>query len=327
MKHALFIRTYHKDLHWLKLSLATIFRYATGFDRLMITFPFEDLHAINREIVPMMNLCPFPYTLQPVQRFTEDYIGQQNTKLHADTWLGQTGLVTFIDSDTMLTGALRARDLTICRPHTEAESTMIDSIEDPVEKERRWQELLQKVLDDPMPTWLITPYGPEVGDANCWQAPTEKYLDSPVAYEFMRRLPITLKLAHLAALKVWYAGHFSVPLQHTLWTLSQNGSRHFSEFNLMGAFIHATYPTEYHWVNTLQDQIPQLPLKQYWSWGGLQQEHIEEINGYLHQPLVSAATPATPNPKPLASEPAPGPDDLPPDPAPEQDGDRREIGL
>lgn len=320
MKHALFIRTYHKDLHWLKLSLATIFRYATGFDRLMITFPFEDLHAINREIVPMMNLCPFPYTLQPVQRFTEDYIGQQNTKLHADTWLGQTGLVTFIDSDTMLTGALDASDLLA---PAFLESVYGSARPDGLEGSSNGYPTSAR----DKPVWLITPYGPEVGDANCWQAPTEKYLDSPVAYEFMRRLPITLKLAHLAALKVWYAGHFSVPLQHTLWTLSQNGSRHFSEFNLIGAFIHATYPTEYHWVNTLQDQIPKLPLKQYWSWGGLQQEHIEEINGYLHQPLVSAAAPTVPNPKPLASEPVPGPDDLPPDPAPEQDGDRREIGL
>lgn len=264
MKHYIFMRSCRKDIPWLDLSLQTILRYATGFDGIMVTFPFEDMYPMTGLIQSKFGHAGI--RMQPVPRMTEDYIGQQNTKLQADLWLGSDCLITYLDSDVMLTGPLHA------------------------------SQLGGPGASSPMkPLFLYTPYDSLAADKNvmAWKEITQFHMGEEVTNEFMRRLPITVHSNHLAGLRKWYFERTGMPLQHVLTGLSQNGRRDFSEFNLIGAYCWRHHGNDYAWVNTATEAFAPLPIKQYWSWGGLQAEHVREINAFLAVPqLPSASAPA-----------------------------------
>ncbi len=309
MKNVLFIRTYLKDLPWLELTLQTLFRHAKGWDEIMIAFPFEDLYPVTHRISPLLNGSPIPVKMQPVARMTDDYIGQQATKCHADTWAGTDTLITFWDSDAALTDTLNLHDL-FRLPH-----------QVPPRGE---------MGPGPKPAWLYTPYEALTADRNvmAWKPITERYLGEPVSHEFMRRLPITVYGAHLAAMRLFVQQRHNTPLQALLFRASEAGRKEFSEFNLMGAFCHNNFPNDYVWVDTTRDAFNALPVKQYWSWGGLQQNHIEEITGFIHTPkpvFKEDPTPQVETPRPVLMM---EPEVVPPspiDPPPEVDGDHREV--
>lgn len=325
MKHTLFIRSYWKDIDWLKLSLETIFRYAKGFDQLIITFPMENIIHFSINIGPVLNRCPFPYTLQPVPKhLSDDYIGQQETKLKADQWAGADGWITYLDSDLMLTGLLNASDL-FHRPNGAVNPRWIElsaeqegwTSEQAEAKRAEMQAEIDKL--PAVPIWPYTPYEALAEDKNvmAWKPITEKFMGEPVAYEFMRRLPITIKASHLGELRKFLIARHGLHLEALLHNVSASGRREFSEFNLMGAFVHASFPNEYHWLDTTRQPLAPLPTKQYWSWGGLQISHIEEINKNLHHPTLLAAEPTvTDSQRVLDAEPN---QELAAEPAPEQD--------
>ena len=244
MRHHIFIRSYRGDLPWLKYSLRSLLRFASGFDSIVLTFPARDwfhFHAmIGREFghIPALKLRAVPW-------FPNDYIGQQNTKLHADLYTGLDGAITFWDSDAVATGPLRP-DLLYDRG---------------------------KIL------YLLTPYEALKADAvDVWQKSTEKWLGQPVENEFMRRLPITVYGPHLTELRQWFRRRHGRPLWRAL--LSVKGHA-FSEFNLMGAWIYQHHRESYRWLNTLEEQAAPLPCRQFWSWGGFTPEVTAELETLL----------------------------------------------
>lgn len=95
MTHALFIRTYSKDLKWLVYCLRSIVKYARGWDELIITIPENELHLLNG--FGLTNCKVFG-----VKSMIDDYVGQQITKLSAHNYTN-ADIVTFIDSDTLFT--------------------------------------------------------------------------------------------------------------------------------------------------------------------------------------------------------------------------------
>lgn len=258
MKHFLFIRSCRKDLDWCELCLRCIFRFAEGFDGVILTFPFEDLHAFHPMVARNFRVHTEAKTLKlvPVQRMPNDYIGQQCSKLHADLQTGNDCWITYLDSDAMLTGTLRP-------------------------------EMLFAPVDEPL--WPITLYDPAIlGDAMCWKAPTERYLKREgVNYEYMRRLLLTVHSDHLGELR---RHMLKLHGQHLSGLMRNVTDKAFSEFNLMGAFLHEAHPEAYHFYDTQQEAHDPLPFKQYWSWGGLQPDHIVEINAAIH------GTPPAPTP-------------------------------
>lgn len=97
----IFIRTYVRDIAFLKHAVKSIEERVTGYRHLVITCPSADVgrvrHVIGRGVVGVLPLH-------------DDYVGQQLTKLQA-THSTDADVICFWDSDTMATQPLHLPDL------------------------------------------------------------------------------------------------------------------------------------------------------------------------------------------------------------------------
>ena len=85
----IFIRTYEKDLEWLKYALKSIRLHVTGYRNIVITIPDERLIAKSSD-----------YVVIQVEDLKDGYLGQQFTKMNAHLYTDADAVV-FWDSDVM----------------------------------------------------------------------------------------------------------------------------------------------------------------------------------------------------------------------------------
>jgi len=85
----IFIRTYEKDLEWLKYALKSIRLHVTGYRNIVITIPDESLIAKSSD-----------YVVIQVEDLKDGYLGQQFTKMNAHLYTDADAVV-FWDSDVM----------------------------------------------------------------------------------------------------------------------------------------------------------------------------------------------------------------------------------
>jgi hypothetical protein len=210
---------------------------------------FDKTHVVvPHQDIPYFRLHFPNLKIESCDSHPDDYLGQQSTKMHADLWTGTDCFITYIDSDCFFLRKFESKDL-------------LDSIG--------------------RPNFLMTPYKYElVGDAMCWKSSTEKALKSQVAYEFMRRLPFTINAAHLPEFRRWFQWLHGEELDQYI---RKQPSRGFSEFNVIGAWLHACKPNDYHWMDTQQVPLPETILRQGWSWGELTIEAKQNMEHILTQ--------------------------------------------
>lgn len=123
-----------------------------------------------------------------------------------------------------------------------------------------------------IPFLLKTLYG-NLGGAEAWKPITERFCGFHVMHEYMRRMPLAFKRATL--IRFWHA------YREKIAALNEMQGRDFSEFNALGAYAAATHPNEYHIIDTERDSVPQPVAKQYWSWGGISDEIVKEMEQFL----------------------------------------------
>lgn len=99
----IFYRSYKNDFEWLGYSLKSVNKFASGFNRVHIAVPTEDLAC-----VPSVH----GEGLHIVHDNCEGYMGQQITKLHADEFC-EADYVAHLDSDCILEKKLYAGNLFI----------------------------------------------------------------------------------------------------------------------------------------------------------------------------------------------------------------------
>lgn len=226
--------------------------YRQDFGWLQYALKFIQKHAKNFDSVELViprgdriALPPLPFHcgIHEVQDAGRNgYMEQQINKLYADRYCGN-GFVLFLDSDAML-----LHDIT---PET---------FQDP----------------EGRPKIYVTNYS-LVGDAQCWKGITEKAIRQEVTLEYMRRLPMMYHAHTLRNLQEWFMKNHGMQLMNYVHT--QPG-RHFSEFNLMGAYAYFHEHSQYHFMDTEQGLEPAV-VEQFWSWGGLTNEIKERLEARL----------------------------------------------
>lgn len=159
----------------------------------------------------------------------DGYINQQYTKLTADELNTESDYILFVDADTL------------CLEEHDAST---------------WFRKGKPIL-------LHTPWS-EVGDAFCWHKPTWDALGYMPTYEFMRRLPLLYPKCVLISCREHIEKLHGMSLMDYLKKQSA-----FSEFNVIGSYAHRYYADTFHWIDTMKDELPSNPFKQYWSHGGL----------------------------------------------------------
>jgi hypothetical protein len=171
----------------------------------------------------------------------DDYVGQQATKMLADKWCA-ADIVCFMDSDSVLV-----------RPFTP------ESVVGPDGK----VQLLKTRYD---------------GIDLPWQEITEQVVGFPVAWEYMRRHPFAYPKELLPLVRQRIEEFQGMPFEQFIRSIP---GRHFSEFNAIGAVADRLYPEMIDWVDTAEHALPEVYVKQFWSWGGLTPEIRAEIETIL----------------------------------------------
>ena len=143
----IFIRSYWKDLDWLQLCLASIAKYCGGFRSVIVVLP--------RSTEGWLRRCALPggVRIEFCRDYRDDYLGQQVTKLLADSFT-DSDYICHVDSDC------------IFFRQTSPEDFIIDS------KPRIFKR----------PCALLGQHQP-------WQRPVEKFLGWSVPDDFMQCPP------------------------------------------------------------------------------------------------------------------------------------------
>lgn len=232
----IFIRTYAGDAQWLPYCLRSIHKFCSGFSNLIIVTP-ESSKSVIKPIASEFGADFFVCD----QLNIDDYVGQQGTKMLADTWC-KSDSICFVDSDVIF-----IRDTT---PNLIiSDSGCIDMI-----------KTAYNTIECP------------------WQSITEKAVGFPVEFEYMRRLPLTYNRDLLEFTRT----HIEKTHGRTFHQfIAEVPGRELSEFNILGAIAEKFMPEKFNFINSSIDPLPELYIKQFWSWGGITEEVQETINNLL----------------------------------------------
>lgn len=165
--------------------------------------------------------------------YKDDYLGQQISKIKAyENCSGD--YILFVDSDVIFYPGSDVRDY----------------------------------FQDNKPVILKQLYS-TVGEAICWQQPTEKLFKERVTFEYMRRAP---QLFHRSTLE-----KFNQSFPDIEDYIQKQPYRKFSEFNVLGFYAEKMQPDDYTFIDLASNPVPENKSKQFWSWSGLTDSDRKEI--------------------------------------------------
>jgi hypothetical protein len=232
------VRTCRKDLPWLELCLAAIDRYAQGFHSVIVVLPRSSEPWLKSRLGTLRRV-----RVEFCRDYADDYLGQQVTKLFADTY-SDAELICHIDSDCILS-----------RPTTP-----------------------EHLAPDGRPRVVMRPYA-LLGRHWPWRQPTQAFIGSTVEYDFMQQPPFVYPRRLYSDVR----NHAQVVHGQDLESYVTGGPpRGFSEFNVLGALAYARHWEEFMWVdNSIQD--PGEPYcRWYWSWEGLDSSTRRDIEALIY---------------------------------------------
>lgn len=143
------IRSYYRDLAWLRLALASVDLFATGFRRVVVVFPSATWSRVD---LPTALPVGPAVCLRACPDHRDDYLGQQITKLYADRYT-DADVIVHLDSDQVFVAPcdLRSRLFDGSRPRicvdTSGRRPVVDG----------WRRFPETFLRRPIPYDLATP--------------------------------------------------------------------------------------------------------------------------------------------------------------------------
>lgn len=235
----IFIRSYWKDLEWLQLCLASIEKYCRGFRSVIVVLPRSSKAWLRRRGLPATARIEF------CGNYGDDYLGQQVTKLLADTFT-DADYICHVDSDC------------IFFRHTTPED----------------------FISDGRPRILMRPCDSLKGHRP-WQGPSEKFLGWRVLDDFMQHPPFVFPRWLYERLREHAVATHGVDIEEYVRAQPPRG---FSEFNALGGFAWRRYRELFVWVDTSVGSPTPTHCRWYWSWGGIDAATRLEIAEILNAP-------------------------------------------
>lgn len=234
----LFIRTYAGDAQWLPYCLRSIKKYCSGFSDFIIVTPES-----SRSVIEPIALKYGAKFFVCDQLNEDDYVGQQGTKMMADTWCN-ADVICYVDSDVIF-----IRDTTPAL-----------------------------IISD---TGCINMIKTAYTTIECpWQSITEKAVGFPVEFEYMRRMPLSYNRDLLEFARKHIEKTHGRTFQQFI---NEVPGRHLSEFNILGSIADKFMSEKFNWMNTSIDNLPEVYAKQFWSWGGINSEIKQQIEEILSE--------------------------------------------
>tara|TARA_R110000868_G_C10761550_1_gene753941 strand:+ start:247 stop:948 length:702 start_codon:yes stop_codon:yes gene_type:complete len=143
----IFIKSCAKDFKWLEYCLKSISKNVTGFGKVVLLIPIEDLAKYSEMVLPINVIVDLHLT----NEYGNRYLFQQWCKMSAYKFT-DAKYIMFVDSDCIFPKEVDLIDL----------------------------------VKDNKPEILYTHYS-KVGDAICWKQCTDRFMNEDVEFEFMRR--------------------------------------------------------------------------------------------------------------------------------------------
>ena len=228
----LFIRSYWKDFDWLQFCLASIAKYCHGFRAVVLVLPHSTRPWLRR-----LEVCG-DVRVEICRNYRDDYLGQQATKLLADTFT-DADYVCHVDSDCIFHRPTTPHDL----------------------------------MADGRPR-MLKRSSAQLGRHYPWRKPTEKFLGWSVADDFMQQQPLLFPRWLYPAVRRHAVATHGLDIETYLESQPPRG---FSEYNVLGAFAWARYRDRFAWIDTGGAPPGPAPCRWYWSWGGLDSRTAAEI--------------------------------------------------
>lgn len=229
----IFYKSYRNDFNWLYFSLESIKKFVTGYNRIVIVIPERDRQLIDfNRILPSTDVH---FIDERTRDINDGYLYQQWVKMTAHNYC-KSEYIMYADSDIVFNRHVNVKDL----------------------------------VTDGKPTIYYTPYD-KVGPGICWKEPTDRFMNAPQDYEFMRRLPLTYHRSTIQTI---------ASLEPRLYNIIMDSGR-FSEFNAIGAWAFANERHKYNFINTEEFPPPENFIVQFWSRSGLDQKDLSEITKIL----------------------------------------------
>jgi hypothetical protein len=234
--HGILIRTYEKDAERLAFCLASIDRFCSGFEDVVVVCQEKAADIIRPVVeaapVGRLKICP---------AYENDYMGQQVTKLRSPDYI-DTDYIFHVDSDCVFFEELKPEYYFF-----DGKPAMYFKSYDFFYRENR---------------------------LNPWQFVTSRLARRQVDFEFMALFPLVYPKQMYRDMEAWFlaTNEYSYEdIEHNLTTKNQ-----FSEFNLMGAFSYYFGGEKYHTFLDWGENPPKHYLKQYLTDGFVDREISEE---------------------------------------------------
>ncbi len=221
----IFIRSYWRDFPWLEYCIKAIERYCHDFNEVVVVIPENSRPWLSRHPGILGNS-----RLEIDRNYSDDYLGQQVTKLHADTF-SQADLICHIDSDCIISRPIQPEDIApggIPRVYTRPIAAL----------PRHWP----------------------------WTQPTQEFLECNVSHDFLQYPPFTFPKWLYPLLRTWTSETKGTSLED--WIMSRP-ARGFSEFNALAAYAYIHYRDKFIWTRATDMGEAEQCCKWFWSWGGL----------------------------------------------------------
>jgi hypothetical protein len=235
----IFIRSYWKDLEWLQVCLASIEKYCRGFRSVIVVLPHSSEPWLPR--FPLHGDVEIKFC----RDYGDDYLGQQVTKLLADTF-SDADYLCHVDADC------------IFYRQTSPEDFIIDG----------------KPLVLKRPCELLSPYRP-------WRKPVEKFLGWSLLDDFMQHPPFVFPRWLYQQVREHSVSAHNVGIEEYVTAQPPRG---FSEFNVLGALAWQRYNDRFVWLDTSLRSPGEPHCRWYWSWGGMDGAIKSEISEILNGP-------------------------------------------
>ncbi len=247
MSTTLFVRSYPADFEWLSYSVQSMKKYLTGYDKSILIIPNDSPHPKESSFFDEVILSDRPNI--------RGYIAQQLDKLECYKYI-DTEHVLFVDCDNIFNGPYDINKLWFHEGlptlYMTSYTALTPAPEDIAEQIARTSGVK---IDKHR-------YGLH------WQDVVEKYMFIRPEYEYMRTIPLIHRTETIKECSQTYP--------HLIDKAHLIQDNDYSEFNFIGTFAHLNkHP--YHFT----DEIPPLPAKNFWSYGGITADIKTQIDMWL----------------------------------------------
>ena len=238
--HQILIASYATDFLWLRHCLRSLEKFSTGFLRPVVAVPSEDYAEADK-------LCKQASSRAIVKNWDGPGFGRaQDAMMSGDILCPEADYFWLLGSDCLAT-----------RPFSPAAYCNAAGL--PLMLYNTWEHCARHA-----PETLF------------WRSGVEKALGGKSHGEYMRRLPLAYPGASLEPMRQHVSGLHGVRFTPYVYH-AVNIEKNFSESNVMGEWAFRHHPGAYQWEcldgRSLQIPLNDLPLRQFWSHGGLDRPH------------------------------------------------------